>query len=165
MLFWFLFCNDIPSYVKFCDDNLCDDILIMLWWYCGDVVIQPPSDPCFIWFYSRGGQLFSFAGHIVSLFVSPSPHCSPKRLFQHCKKSRRVSRRQAVGLPFSLATWLAYSIWTIIFCLLTPTRSYSVWRLPNQSYLVCWHQPDLIWFVDANPIIFGLSMPTRSYSS
>ncbi len=41
MLFWFLFCDDIPSYVKFCDDSLCDDILIMLWWYCGDVVIQP----------------------------------------------------------------------------------------------------------------------------
>ncbi len=41
MLFWFLFCDDIPIYVKFCDDNLCDDILNMLWWYCGDVVIQP----------------------------------------------------------------------------------------------------------------------------
>ena len=41
MLFWFLFCDDIPGYVKFCDDNLCDDILISLWWYCGDVVIQP----------------------------------------------------------------------------------------------------------------------------
>ena len=23
MLFWFLFCDDIPGYVKFCDDNLC----------------------------------------------------------------------------------------------------------------------------------------------
>ena len=43
MLFWFLFCDDIPGYVKFCDDNLCDDILISLWWYCGDVVIQPPE--------------------------------------------------------------------------------------------------------------------------
>ncbi len=41
MLFWFLICDDIPSYVKFCDDNLCDDIVITLWWYCGDVVIQP----------------------------------------------------------------------------------------------------------------------------
>jgi hypothetical protein len=44
MLFWFLFCDDIPSYVKFCDDSLCDDILNMLWWYCGDVVIQPHQD-------------------------------------------------------------------------------------------------------------------------
>ena len=42
MLFWFSFCGDIPGYVKFCDDNLCDDIQISLWWYCGDVVIQPP---------------------------------------------------------------------------------------------------------------------------
>ncbi len=44
MLFWFLFCDDMPSYVNFCDDNLCDDILNMLWWYCGDVVIQPQDD-------------------------------------------------------------------------------------------------------------------------
>ena len=41
MLFWFQFCDAIPSDVKFCDDNLCDDILISLWWYCGDDVIQP----------------------------------------------------------------------------------------------------------------------------
>ncbi len=42
MLFLFLFCDDIPSYFKFCDNNLCDDILNRLWWYCGDVVIHPP---------------------------------------------------------------------------------------------------------------------------
>jgi hypothetical protein len=31
MLFRFLFCDDIPSFVKFCDDNLCDIIKPLLY--------------------------------------------------------------------------------------------------------------------------------------
>ncbi len=69
---------------------------------------------------------------------------------------------QAVGLAMSfavggffLATLCAFYIWSILF-----------------GFVDC--QPDLIWFddlqtnlirfVDANPILFGLLTPTQSYS-
>ena len=56
MLFWFSFCGDIPGYVKFCDNNLCDDILISLWWYCGDAVIQPQREYWRDWKEGRGSK-------------------------------------------------------------------------------------------------------------